>query len=213
MDGLIGMECSGRVRDAFRRRGHNFYSCDLKPCETNQELHIQGDVFETLNASLALFKWWFLGFHPTCTYLCVSGIGAWNKKRPERAKKTEESVEFVLRLVRWLEENKIPRWYIENPVGVLSTRWRKPDQIIQPYQFGEDVSKQTCLWLHGLPLLQPTRYIEPRVEIYKGREVKRWGNQSPCGADNKPPSDSRAADRSRTHQGIANVMAEQWGVL
>ena len=139
---------------------------------------------------------------PPCTYLCSSGIH-WNKRRPERAAQTEDALEFV----RELLAAPIERIALENPVGVISSRIRKPTQIIQPYQFGHDASKQTALWLKGLHPLRPTSFVEPRVVDGK----PRWANQTDSGQNRLPPSADRWALRSATYAGIAAAMAAQWG--
>lgn len=136
--------------------------------------------------------------HPPCTYLASSGLH-WNKKRPERAKLTEEALKFCLNLMN----SPIPKIAMENPIGCLSSRFRKPDQIIQPWQFGEDASKATCLWLKNLPLITPTNIIKK----------ERYSNQTASGQNNLPPSKDRWKIRSKTYQGIADAMASQWGVI
>jgi hypothetical protein len=141
---------------------------------------------------------------PPCTYLCSSGLHH-NIDNPERQQKTEEALDFV----RLLLNAPIQRIALENPVGCISTKIRKPDQIIQPYAFGDDASKRTCLWLTNLPLLRPTVYIEPR--LVNGRP--RWGNQTDAGQNKLGPSPQRSAIRSITYEGIANAMATQWGIL
>jgi hypothetical protein len=139
--------------------------------------------------------------HPPCTYLCSSGLH-WNKRRPGRAEETEKALEFVRRLL----DAPMPRIALENPVGCISTRIRPYDQAIQPYQFGHDASKKTCLWLKNLPPLRPTKMVEPRMVNGK----PRWGNQTDSGQNKLPPSADRWAIRSETYQGIAQAMAEQW---
>jgi hypothetical protein len=187
---LVACEYSGRVRDAFRARGHDAISCDLEPSDAPGP-HIQGDVLPLLQK-----PWDMLIAFPPCTYLSVSGIH-WNTRRPARAAKTDEAAEFFLAFAN----SGIPKIAIENPVGVMSTRYRTPDQVIQPWQFGEDASKRTCLWLYNLPLLRPTRVI-----------IKdRYANQTPTGQNNLGPSPHRAKVRSLTYQGIADAMASQWG--
>lgn len=188
---LVACEYSGTVREAFRKMGHDAWSCDLLPSDDNSPYHIQGDLFEVINDG-----WDMALFFPPCTYLCSSGLH-WNKRRPERAKLTEEAVEFVKRLYNC----NIPKIAIENPIGCLSTRLRKPDQIIQPWQFGEDASKATCLWLRGLPALKETNVIKK----------KRYSNQTESGQNKLPPSPDRWKIRSKTYQGIADAMASQWG--
>ena len=197
---LIACEFSATVRDAFRLRGHDAWSCDLLPTEGDREFHFMMDIREVA----CVTEWDLMIAHPPCTYLTSSGLH-WNKRNPERAEKTEEAIEFV----KWLAALNIPRIAIENPIGCLSTRWRKPDQIIQPYLFGEDASKATCLWLKNLPCLGPTEYIEPRIVNGK----KRWANQTDSGQNKLGPSPNRWAERSKTYQGIADAMAYQWGTL
>ena len=196
---LVACEYSAIVRDAFRANGHYAWSCDLLPCDADPTWHHQGDVTDILD-----HDWDLMIAHPPCTYLASSGLH-WNKRRPERAAQTEEAFKFVL----MLENAPIPRIAIENPIGCLSTRWRKPDQIIQPHQFGHDASKATCLWLKGLPPLRPTAHISPRM--FNGRP--RWSNQTDSGQNKLPPSNDRWAIRSKTYQGIADAMADQWGTL
>lgn len=209
------------MREAFRARGHNAYSNDLLPATDGSPYHIQGDVF----AAIASRSWDLAIFHPPCTYLCSSGLH-WNKRVEGRQALTDESVEFVKALLAV----DIPKIALENPIGCLSTRVRKPDQIVQPYQFGHDASKSTCLWLKNLPLLVPTKYVEP---IYgcscgtrfpfalgkygcpnchgEGKTRTIWGNQTPTGQNKLGPSDDRWAERSVTYAGIAAAAAEQWG--
>lgn len=193
---LVACESSGTVRDAFIRKGHTAFSCDMLPSDDNSIFHYECDVREVLYDD-----WDLIIAHPPCTYLSVSGLH-WNKRRPERAAKTEEAVKFFMMFA----DLKVP-YCIENPVCCMSTRWRKPDQIIQPYEYGHDASKKTCLWLQDLPLLQGTEYIKPRIVDNK----PRWANQTDSGQNNLPPSKDRWKIRSKTFQGIANAMAEQWG--
>lgn len=197
---LIACEFSGTVRDAFLRRGHYALSCDLLPCESQASGdHYQGDVRDILNDG-----WDLMIAHPPCTYLCSSGLH-WNKRRPGRQALTEEALDFV----RLLLDAPIPRIALENPVGCISTRIRPYDQAIQPYEFGHDASKKTCLWLKNLPPLYQTAFVEPR--IVNGRP--RWGNQTDSGQNKLPPSKDRWAIRSETYLGIADAMATQWGNL
>lgn len=196
MNVLIACEMSGRVREAFRKKGHNAFSCDLLPDMNNEEgWHIQGDVLQRLEMG-----WDLVIAHPPCTYLSASGLH-WNKRRPERAAFTKEAAEFFMKFVQ-----SAPKWCIENPIGCMSTLYRRPNQIIQPWQFGEDASKSTCLW-HNLPSLEPTKLVEPRLVDGK----KRWANQTNSGQNRLGPSEDRATIRSLTYQGIADAMAEQWG--
>lgn len=146
--------------------------------------------------------------HPPCTYLTVAGLH-WNKRDPERAAKTEEALGFV----ELLMNAPVPRICIENPVSCISSRIRKPDQIVQPYNFGDDASKRTCLWLKNLdPLpIDPAKRVKGRVVEYKGKMVERWGNQTDSGQNRLPPSEDRWKLRSATYQGIADAMAAAWG--
>lgn len=205
---LIACEYSGRVRDAFIAAGHDAMSCDLLETDVPGP-HYKGDVRDVLHEA-----WDLLIAHPTCTYLCSSGLH-WNK-RPEgiainRAGLTEEAIQFARLFIDGPDTAHIPRRAVENPIGCLSSRVRKPDQIIHPHQFGDDASKATCLWLAGLPLLVPTNQIAPRIVVRNGKELKRWGNQTDSGQNNLPPSDDRWKIRSETYLGIALAMAQQWG--
>ena len=178
---LVACEFSGVVRDAFRRQGHDAWSCDILPTEQGGP-HIQGDVREVLGAG-----WDLMVCHPPCTHLAVSGARWFKDKRAEQA----EALEFV----RTLLNAPIPRIALENPISIISSRIRKPDQIIQPWQFGHGETKATCFWLKGLPLLQPTQIVE-------GREAR---------VHRMPPGPDRWKERSRTFPGIAEAMASQWG--
>ena len=179
---LVGCEFSATVRDEFRRRGHDAYSCDLLPCEKDPRWHIQSDVL------LLLDDGWDLGiFHPPCTHLAVSGARWFKDKQHEQA----EALEFVRRLLA----APIPKLVLENPVSIISSRIRKPDQIIQPWQFGHGETKATCLWLKNVPKLEPTNIVD-------GRTAR---------VHLLAPSPDRWKERSRTLPGIAAAMAAQWG--
>ncbi len=180
----MACEFSGIVRDAFRAKGHDAWSCDLLPAEKNPLRHFKEDVRPLLRE-----KWDLMIAHPPCTHLCVSGARWFKHKESEQA--------AALLFVRLLLDAPIPRIALENPVGIISTRIRKPDQIIQPWQFGHGETKKTCLWLKNLPPLKPTN-------IADGREGRVW---------KEPPSPDRWKNRSRTYQGIADAMADQWGGL
>jgi hypothetical protein len=193
---LVACEYSGTVRDAFRRAGHDAMSCDLLPTEAPGP-HYQGDVRDVLDDG-----WDLMVAHPPCTYLSVSGMH-WTTRGLRDPQLTEDALTFV----RLLMDAPIARIAIENPVSVISSRIRKPDQIVQPWMFGHDASKKTCLWLKGLPRLVPTAVVAPR--IVNGR--KRWGNQTNSGQNKLPPSEDRWKIRSATYQGIADAMADQWG--
>ena len=192
---LVACEYSGTVRDAFRARGHDAMSCDLLPTDAPGP-HYQGDVRDILGDG-----WDLMVAHPPCTYLCSSGLH-WNKRVPGRAQMTEDALDFV----RLLLDAPIPRIALENPIGCIGTRIRKANQTIQPWQFGHDASKATCLWLKNLPLLTPTAVVEPRIANGK----KRWANQTDSGQNRLPPSDDRWKIRSETYVGIAEAMADQW---
>ena len=190
---LIACEFSGIVREAFRARGHDAVSCDLIPTEIPGP-HIQADVLSILDRG-----WDLMIAHPPCTYLCSSGLH-WNKRRPGRGQLTDQALNFV----RLLLNASIPRIALENPIGCISSRIRKPDQIIQPWHFGHAESKATCLWLKGLPQLVPTRVLSLP-------ESGHWANQTLSGQNRLGPSPDRAKIRARTYAGIAAAMAEQWG--
>ena len=181
---LVACEYSGRVREAFRKKGHDAWSCDILPSEDNSPYHIQQDVKDILSD-----KWDMLIAHPPCTHLAVSGA-RWFKDKVEEQ---EEAIAFFLHLAN----SPIERVAIENPVSIMSTRYRKPDQIIQPWMFGHGETKATCLWLKNLPLLTPTDIVDGRYPA-----VHKMG-----------PSPDRWKNRSRTYQGIADAMANQWGCL
>jgi len=187
MNVLVACEFSGIVREAFRKRGHNAWSCDLLLAEDNSPNHWKRDVRDNL---IQPGDWDMLIAFPPCTYLAVSGA----RWFAERQKEQEQAIQFVL----WLANREcVQHIAIENPIGVLSTKWRKPDQIIQPWMFGHGETKATCLWLKNLPLLKPTN-------IVKGRKPR---------VHYVSPGPDRWKDRSRTYQGIADAMAEQWGSL
>ena len=197
---LVACEFSGVVRDAFIRAGHSAISCDLLPCESagpdGHAVHIQGDVcggagggtFGSIRRSLG--DGWepdLIIAHPPCTHLAVSGA-RWFK---EKAKEQAEAIEFFMAMVN----APAMRVAVENPIGIMSSKYRKPDQIIQPWQFGHGEVKATCLWLKNLPKLTPTKVVD-------GREAR---------VHKEPPSPERWKNRSRTFQGIADAMACQWG--
>ena len=180
---LVACEYSGTVRDAFIAKGHDAMSCDLLPSDKPGP-HYQGDVFDVINDG-----WDLMIAHPPCTHLAVSGARWFKDKVTEQA----EALDFVRRLMN----AHIDRICIENPVSIISSRIRKPDQTIQPWQFGHGETKRTCLWLKGLPKLVPT-------DIVDGRDQRIW---------KLPPSPDRWKIRSATFQGIADAMANQWGIL
>jgi len=180
---LIACEFSGTVRDAFIARGHKAMSCDLLPTEKPGP-HYQGDVMDVIG-----YGWDLMIAHPPCTHLAVSGARWFKHKQKEQA----EALCFVQQLL----DADIRHIALENPISVISSRIRKPSQIIQPWQFGHGETKATCLWLKNLPKLQPTNIVD-------GRDGKVW---------RLPPSPDRWKLRSKTYQGIADAMAEQWGRL
>lgn len=192
---LIACEYSGVVRDAFLNAGHYAMSCDLLPCEsTASGDHYQGDVRDILD-----HDWDLMVAHPPCTHLAVSGARWFKDKLPEQA--------LALEFVRLLLDAPIPRIALENPVSIISSRIRKPDQIIQPYEHGHEATKTTCLWLKNLPLLQPSNIVGKgaRHTTKSGRSLPKWYNL--------PPSADRWKIRSATFPGIAAAMAAQWGAV
>lgn len=198
---LIACESSGILRDAFNLLGHDAMSCDLLPTEQPGP-HYEGDVFDVID-----YPWDLAIFHPECTHLSVSGALHHEAKRFDG--RQQAAVAFFMRTVR--QSQHIPKVCHENPVCIMSSLWRKPDQIIQPHQFGEDASKSTCLWMRGLPLLRPTKQIPGRIVIINGKPYTRWANQTDSGQNKLTPSENRWKERARTYPGIADAMARQWG--
>lgn len=183
---LVACEYSGRVRDAFTKMGHFAMSCDLLPSDQPDGHHYVGDVFDIINMG-----WDMMICHPPCTHLSVSGARHFKAKRESGVQ--QEALEFVRRLMN----APIPKICLENPVSIISSEIRKPDQIIQPWQFGHGETKATCLWLKGLPKLEASNIVEGRDDrIHK-----------------MAPSPTRWKERSRTYQGIADAMAAQWGSI
>lgn len=178
---LIACEFSGVVRRAFRKRGHDAWSCDLLEAEDNTEFHFKKDVLTVLDNG-----WDMLIAHPPCTHLAVSGARWFKDKVEEQRKAVGFFYSFII--------NEIEKVCVENPIGIMSSIYRKPDQIIQPWQFGHGETKATCLWLKNLPKLVPTNIVD-------GREAR---------IHKMPPSENRWKERSRTYEGIAEAMAEQW---
>ena len=179
---LVACEYSGRVRDAFRSHGHDAWSCDLLECEADPKWHYQCPVEELLHDG-----WDLMVAHPPCTHLAVSGSRHFHRKQREQRD--------ALNFVRLLMSAPIPRWCIENPVSVISSAIRPPDQIIQPWEHGHGETKATCFWLQNLPRLVPSNCVE-------GREPK---------VHLMSPGPDRWKERSRTYQGVADAMADQWG--
>lgn len=191
---LVACEESGVVRRAFAARGHDAWSCDLLPAADGSTFHYQGPVEDVLGDG-----WDLMIAHPPCTHLAVSGARWFKDKQQEQAE--------ALAFVDYLLAAPIPRIALENPISIISTRIRKPDQIIQPWQFGHEATKTTCLWLKNLPPLVPTQVVGkgPRHVTKSGKSLPTWYNL--------PPSPDRARIRSRTFEGIAAAMAAQWGSL
>lgn len=193
---LVACEFSGVVREAFRARGWEAWSCDLLPAEDGSPFHFQGDVLARLGDG-----WDLMIAHPPCTFICSSGLH-WNG-RGRGHERTEQALEFV----RALMAAPIPRICVENPTGAIGSRIRPASQYVHPYEFGHDASKRTGLWLQNLPPLVPTEYVSPRIVNGK----PRWANQTDSGQNRLGPSADRWALRSLTYPGIAAAMAEQWG--
>jgi len=203
---LIACEESQTVCKAFRGRGHEAYSCDiLEPSGGHPEWHIQGDALKAIERE----KWDLIIAHPPCTYLTVTGnrwynVERYGEKAIQRYRDQEEAIEFFMAIAG----ADCERIAIENPVGIMSSRWRKSDQIIEPWQFGDPYEKKTCLWLKGLPKLIPTNIVEvpPRKTFASGKSMPGWYADAW-----RLPKAERAKLRSKTFPGIAKAMAEQWG--
>ena len=181
---LVACEESQAVTIEMRRLGHEAYSCDIEPCSGGHpEWHLQVDALELLK-----MKWDMILAFPPCTHLAVSGARYFEQKRKDG--RQQAAIDFFMRFAN----ADCPKIAIENPVGIMSSVWRKPDQIIQPWQFGHGETKKTCLWLKGIPLLVPTNIVD-------GREQRIW---------KMPPSEDRAKNQAKTFPGIARAMAEQW---
>lgn len=202
MNVLIACETSGTVREAFRAKGHNAWSCDLLPADDGSPFHVVGDARWVIANMLTkdcrdmiprLVPLWDLVIcHPPCTHLASSG-DRWFKQKQADGRQAE-GIELFMSIIAACEENA-KAWAAENPIGIMSKLYRKPDQIVQPWQYGHGETKATCLWLKGLPLLKPTN-------IVAGREPK---------CHHASPGPDRWKIRSKTYQGIADAMAEQWG--
>lgn len=204
---LVGCEESQVVIKAFREKGFTAYSCDILPASGGHpEWHIQGNVLDELDKN-----WNMMIFHPPCTYLTVTG-NKWMKPEfkdrfPNRAQQRIEAIHFFMKLAN------APCDYIaiENPVSIMSSIWRKPDQYVHPYFFGDPQSKKTGLWLKGLPLLKPTNMVEPEMYIYKTGEKAGRGDPMWHMETLKLPPTERAIARSKTFPGFGDAMADQWG--
>jgi hypothetical protein len=208
---LIACEFSGIVREAFRARGHEAWSCDLLPSEQPSGFHFEGDIWPAIE----LMKWDLMIAHPPCTFLTDSG-NRWFKSDPDRMDKMLHAVRFVKDL--W--HAPIERICIENPIGRLPRQWRMWDQKIHPWQFGHREPKPTCLWLKNLPRLKPTNIIPEspicvcggRRDMHPNASCKRFQSSTRITRIHRePPGPDRWKNRSRTYQGIADAMAEQWG--
>lgn len=202
---LVACEESQRVCMAFRKKGHEAYSCDIVPCSGGHpEWHLQQDVLPLLKE-----KWDMIIAFPPCTYLTVTGnrwfnIDRYGEKAIQRHKDRKEAIDFFMAFAN----ADCERIAIENPVGIMSSEWRKPNQIINPWQFGDAFEKKTCLWLKGLPELTPTNIVEipPRKKFDSGKSMPSWYAEAW-----HLPKEERAKLRSKTFPGIARAMAEQWG--
>lgn len=194
---LVACEYSGRVREAFRKLGHDAWSCDLLPAEDGSEYHFQGDVLNHLGGVIGFVQWDLIIAHPPCTDLAVSGA------RHFPAKIADGRQQKALDFVRALMNAPCERIAIENPISVISSKIRKPDQIIQPWMFGHPEKKATCLWLKGLPKLVPTSDVSHDMKSLPKSVTERIHRM--------PPGPERWKERSRTYQGIADAMAMQWG--
>jgi len=194
---LVACEESQVVTVEFRKLGHEAYSCDIQPCSgRHPEWHLQQDVIPLLSED-----WDMVIAFPPCTHLAVSGARWFVQKRKDG--RQQKAIEFFMHFARC----SCRRVAIENPIGIMSTIWRKPDQIIQPYWFGDRAQKSTCLWLKNLPPLKPTKVVD-RGEFYVS---KKSGKRGPAWIMNLPPSKDRSKIRSKTFPGIARAMATQWG--
>ena len=202
---LVACEESQAVTKEFRALGHEAYSCDIVECSGGHpEWHIQGDV-----TPLLAQKWDMIIAFPPCTFLTVTGNRWFNlEKYGEKAIQRHKDREWAIEFFKMIAQADCAKIAIENPVGIMSTAWRKPDQIIQPYEFGDPFEKKTCLWLKGLPKLTPTNIVKPpkRKEFASGKTMPGW--YADCW---KLPKEERAKMRSKTFLGIAKAMAEQWG--
>jgi hypothetical protein len=192
---LVACEYSGIVRDAFAAKGHDAWSCDILPTESPGN-HFQGDVLEHLDKG-----WDLMIAHPPCTHLAVSGA-RWFTEGKKPWSLQEDALDFVRKLL----DAPIDKIALENPVSVISTKIRKPNQIIQPFEYGHDVTKKTCLWLKNLPNLKPTKIVKPDIVLVNGKKMSRMHYES-----FKLPSKERSKVRSKFYTGIANAMADQWG--
>ena len=195
---LIACEFSGTVRDAFIKAGHDAMSCDLMPSDVPGP-HYQGDIFDIINNG-----WDLMIAHPPCTHLAVSGARHFAKKIADG--RQQQGIDLFMQIVN----ANIPKIAVENPIGIMSSVYKKPDQIIQPYEYGHETTKATCLWLKNLPLLKPTNIVSKGefVTFPSGKRMSKWYAESA-----KNPPKIREKIRNKTFQGIADAMANQWGNL
>lgn len=203
---LVACEYSGVVRNAFIAKGHDAWSCDVLPTDQHPvEKHYQADIRDIIN--IVDNRWDMIIVHPPCTYLTVTGNRWFGEKYKDRFPTREQDRKDAIDFFMLFANVDCPKVCIENPLGIMSTYWRKPDQIIQPYQFGHEEAKKTCLWLKGLPKLVPTKIVEPKYTTFKsGKRMATWYADAI-----KLPKEERMKLRSKTFQGIADAMAEQWG--
>ena len=244
MNAIITHECSGMIRNEMRALGINAWSCDLKQCADDSPHHIQGDALIAIDRGcpngVGDFRWHIIIMHPECTYLNGAGIH-WNN-RGRGWVHTHLALAHVMKCMSVATRAATIGWALENPVGIIGTKVRPADQWIQPYEFGDDASKKTGLWLHGLPCLKKGKMVRPRwicpqcglvathpeaLQWMDGQDNPRctrcpwvapklrprWSNQTDSGQNRLGPSEHRASDRARTYPGIARAMAEQWGTL
>lgn len=190
---LVACEYSGRVREAFRAKGHDAWSCDLIPADDNSPNHFQEDVMNVIH----WHDWDMMLAFPPCTHLASSGARWFKEKEADGRQK--QGIDFFMELA----EANIGKIAIENPVGIMSSKYRKPDQIIQPYWFGDKARKKTCLWLKSLPKLEPTNLVEPDIKVFP--------NGKTFSADYGSGNKGHGHRRSLTYLGIAKAMADQWG--
>jgi len=195
---LIACEFSGTVREAFSKLGHNAWSCDLEETEVPGQ-HYKGNVFDIINDG-----WDLMIAHPPCTHLAVSGARHFAKKIADG--RQQQGINFFMELAN----SNISKYAIENPIGIMSSKWRKPDQIIQPWEYGHGTTKATCLWLKGLPLLKPTNIVDKGevITFKSGKRMSKWFYES-----SRLNAKEREKMRNKTFQGIADAMAAQWGTL
>ena len=194
---LVACEFSGTVREAFAKLGHDAWSCDIESTSLPGN-HYQGDMFDIVNNG-----WDLIIAHPPCTHLAVSGARHFEKKRADG--RQQQGIDFFMRVINI----DVPKLAVENPIGIMSTLYRKPEQIIQPFEYGHEATKSTCLWLKGLPLLKPTNIVSKGefVTFPSGKRMNKWYADS-----SKLSPKEREKWRNKTFQGIADAMAKQWSI-